>query len=140
MSRNRDQKVSRGNKAVAGSTVSREHCHATIHSQGWQGEGISNEYLMGEEKPSGISPLSFSAQMHLKVWTLPNFVNDRSKAVITIRFKECKIKLQIFPERSCILDARQAQSAQGSWHQVMSPGEKLSIWLLPAQDSLGQRV
>lgn len=81
-------------------TLQRNHSH-----QGWQGEGISNKYLLGEEKPSGISTLSFTAQMHLKVWTLPNFVNDSSKAVITIRFKECKIKLQIFPERSSFLDA-----------------------------------
>lgn len=105
MSRNKTQKVSRGKKAVPASIVSRGRCNATIHSQGWQGEGISNKYLLGEEKPSGISTLSFTAQMHLKVWTLPNFVNDSSKAVITIRFKECKIKLQIFPERSWFLDA-----------------------------------
>lgn len=105
MSRSRAQKVSKGSKAVPAPTVSRGHSHTAIHSEGWQGEAISNEYLLGEEKPSGVSTLSFTAQMHLKVQTLPNFVNDWSKAVITIRFKECKIKLQIFPERSCFLDA-----------------------------------
>lgn len=106
MSRSRAQRVSKRSKAVPASSVSRGHSHATIHSQGWQGETISSEYLLGEEKPSGISTtLSFTAQMHLKVWTMPKFVNDWSKAVIAIRFKECKMKLQIFPERNCFLYA-----------------------------------
>lgn len=95
--------MSRSNAASA-STVSKDTATQSF-SQGWQGEAISNEYLLRGEKRPGISTLSFIAQMHLKVWTLPNFVNDWSKAVITIRFKECKIKLQIFLERSCFLDA-----------------------------------
>lgn len=94
--------MSRGSKAVPTSTVSKDTATQPF-SQGWQGEAISNEYLLGEKKPPGISTLSFTVQMYLKVQTLPDSVN--AKAVITVRFKECKIKLQVFPERSCFLNA-----------------------------------